>query len=220
MTEIKDTDGRNVAETTGKGSKLTAKADRSEITADGKDLRFVEINVLDNGVQNDTTSYSEPTRKAGKGKLIAIVQSTKDAGSFTVKATSDGYTAAQTVVTTVADGSGVTGEKTVVSYEIAKNYYVKQGTKPVLPSEVKIHYSDDTSETKKVTWDAFTGEEETYSVSGTVADLNMRITVNVSTIGQTAGVLNYSAAVGKDADFLQQDRQFLQTEQSWQQNFR
>lgn len=227
VTEIKDTDGRNVAETTGKGSKLTAKADRSEITADGKDLSFVEIDVtdrdgrevngaepqihvavegdgkllsLDNGVQNDTTSYSEPTRKAGKGKLIAIVQSTKDAGSFTVKATSDGYTAAQTVVTTVADGSGVTGEKTVVSYEIAKNYYVKQGTKPVLPSEVKIHYSDDTSETKKVTWDAFTGEEETYSVSGTVADLNMRITVNVSTIGQTAGVLNYSAAVGKDAE--------------------
>lgn len=227
VTEIKDTDGRNVAETTGKGSKLTVKADRSEITADGKDLSFVEIDVtdrdgrevngaepqihvavegdgkllsLDNGVQNDTTSYSEPTRKAGKGKLIAIVQSTKDAGSFTVKATSDGYTAAQTVVTTVADGSGVTGEKTVVSYEIAKNYYVKQGTKPVLPSEVKIHYSDDTSETKKVTWDAFTGEEETYSVSGTVADLNMRITVNVSTIGQTAGVLNYSAAVGKDAE--------------------
>lgn len=227
VTEIKDTDGRNVAETTGKGSKLTAKADRSEITADGKDLSFVEIDVtdrdgrevngaepqihvavegdgkllsLDNGVQNDTTSYSEPTRKAGKGKLIAIVQSTKDAGSFTVKATSDGYTAAQTVVTTVADGSGVTGEKTVVSYEIAKNYYVKQGTKAVLPSEVKIHYSDDTSETKKVTWDAFTGEEETYSVSGTVADLNMRITVNVSTIGQTAGVLNYSAAVGKDAE--------------------
>ena len=227
VTEIKDTDGRNVAETTGKGSKLTVKADRSEITADGKDLSFVEIDVtdrdgrevngaepqihvavegdgkllsLDNGVQNDTTSYSEPTRKAGKGKLIAIVQSTKDAGSFTVKATSDGYTAAQTVVTTVADGSGVTGEKTVVSYEIAKNYYVKQGTKPVLPSEVKIHYSDDTSETKKVTWDAFTGEEETYSVSGTVADLNMRITVNVSAIGQTAGVLNYSAAVGKDAE--------------------
>lgn len=227
VTEIKDTDGRNVAETTGEGSKLTVKADRSEITADGKDLSFVEIDVtdrdgrevngaepqihvavegdgkllsLDNGVQNDTTSYSEPTRKAGKGKLIAIVQSTKDAGSFTVKATSDGYTAAQTVVTTVADGSGVTGEKTVVSYEIAKNYYVKQGTKPVLPSEVKIHYSDDTSETKKVTWDAFTGEEETYSVSGTVADLNMRITVNVSAIGQTAGVLNYSAAVGKDAE--------------------
>lgn len=138
VTEIKDTDGRNVAETTGKGSKLTVKADRSEITADGKDLSFVEIDVtdrdgrevngaepqihvavegdgkllsLDNGVQNDTTSYSEPTRKAGKGKLIAIVQSTKDAGSFTVKATSDGYTAAQTVVTTVADGSGVTGRK-------------------------------------------------------------------------------------------------------------
>ncbi len=227
VTEIKDTDGRDVVETTGKASKLTAEADRSEITADGKDLSYVEIDVtdkdgkevngaepeihvtvegdgkllsLDNGVQNDTTSYSEPTRKAGKGKLIAIVQSTKDAGSFTVKATSDGYTAAQTTVTTVADGSGVTGDKTVVSYEIAKNYYVKKGTKPVLPSEVKINYSDDTSETKKVTWDAFTGEEETYSVSGTVADLNMRISVNVSTIGQTAGVLNYSAAVGKDAD--------------------
>lgn len=47
VTEIKDTDGRNVAETTGKGSKLAVKADRSEITADGKDLSFVEIDVTD-----------------------------------------------------------------------------------------------------------------------------------------------------------------------------
>lgn len=225
VTEITDTDGRDVVETTGKATKLTANADRSEITADGKDLSYVEIDVtdkdgkevngaepeisvsvegdgkllaLDNGLQNDTTSYSEPTRKAGKGKLMAIVQSTNDAGSFTVKATADGYTAAETTVTTVADGS-IVGDKTVVSYKISKNYYVKKGTKPVLPEEVKINYSDNTSETRKVTWDAFTGEEENYSVAGLVDGINLKVSVNVTAIGQTAGVLNYSAAVGKDA---------------------
>lgn len=96
VTEITDTDGRSFVETAQAASKLNIKADRKEITADGTDLSYLTIDVtdadgrfvngaepevtvsvegagkllaLDNGVQNDVTSHSEPTRKAGKGKL-------------------------------------------------------------------------------------------------------------------------------------------------------
>lgn len=93
---IAETEGRSYVETTGAGYRLEAEADREVITANGKDLSYVTIDVtdaegrfvngaepqinvtvegdgkllaLDNGVQNDTTSYGEPSRKAGKGKL-------------------------------------------------------------------------------------------------------------------------------------------------------
>ena len=227
ITPITDTDGRSYVETTGNATKLQAKADRDTITADGKDLSYVTIDVtdtdgrlvngaepeitvsvdgdgkllaLDNGIQNDVTTYTEPTRKAGKGKLVAIVQSTREAGSFTVTATAPGYaTATETIITTEAPDSGETTEKTVVSYTISRNYYVKQGEKPVLPEEVTVHYSDDTSETKKVTWDELPEGQDAYTLYGTLADVNLRVSVNVTMIGEVADVLNYSAAIGQDA---------------------
>ena len=229
-TPITDTDGRSYVETTGNATKLEASADRDAITADGKDLSYITIDVtdtdgrfvngaepeitvsvsgdgkllaLDNGVQNDVTTYSEPTRKAGKGKLVAIVQSTEEAGSFTVTATAPGYaTATETVTTTEAPDSGETTEKTVVSYTIARNYYVKQGAEPVLPEEVTVNYSDGTSETKKVSWDELPEEQDSYTLYGTLEDLDLRVSVNVTMIGEVADVLNYSAAIGQDADLV------------------
>lgn len=223
---IAETEGRSYVETTGAGYRLEAEADREVITANGKDLSYVTIDVtdaegrfvngaepqinvtvegdgkllaLDNGVQNDTTSYGEPSRKAGKGKLLAIVQSTDEAGSFTVTATSSGYMSGSVTVTTEADDSEVSGERKVVSYEIAKNYYVKQGEQPVLPTEVKVNYSDDTSETKTVAWDEIPAGGDSYTVTGTIQDINLQAAVNVTMIGEVAAVLNYSVAVGRNA---------------------
>ena len=210
---IAETEGRSYVETTGAGYRLEAEADREVITANGKDLSYVTIDVtdaegrfvngaepqinvtvegdgkllaLDNGVQNDTTSYGEPSRKAGKGKLLAIVQSTDEAGSFTVTATSSGYMSGSVTVTTEADDSEVSGERKVVSYEIAKNYYVKQGEQPVLPTEVKVNYSDDTSETKTVAWDEIPAGGDSYTVTGTIQDINLQVAVNVTMIGEVA----------------------------------
>lgn len=218
--EIKNTEGRSFVETTKKASKLKAEADRKTITADGKDLSYITIDVtdadgkfvngaepeievsvegdgvfmaLDNGLQNDVTAHGEKTRKAGKGKLLAIVQSTKNAGSFTVTAKAAGYVSSSvTVQTTEESIEPVT--KSVASYEISRQYYIKEGTQPTLPATVKVNYTDGTSETKGVTWDALPEDSEAvYTVYGTVADVNLRISVYVTTIGTVTAMLNYSA---------------------------
>ncbi len=224
--EITDTDGRSFVETTKSAAKLTAEADRGAITADGRDLSYITIDVtdkdgkfvngaepeiavsvegagvllaLDNGVQNDVTPHGKPYRKAGKGKLLAIVQSTKTPGSFTVTAKAEGCASASvTVQTTEKSLSPVT--KRVVSYEISRQYYVKKGTNPTLPDLVKVNYTDGSWETKAVTWDALPETSETvYAVYGTAADVNLRISVYITVIGEIAAILNYSAAVGKDS---------------------
>lgn len=224
--EITETDGRSFVETTKPASKLSISADRKEITADGKDLSYITIDVtdasgrfvngaepevtvsvegagkllaLDNGVQNDVTPHGDPTRKAGKGKLLAIVQSLDKAGSFTVTASAPGYQEVKEKVTTTASEDDPQ-EKHVVSYEISRNYYLKPGTLPALPGTVTVNYSDDTSERKAVSWGDIPSGEETYSVSGTIADLNVSIQVNIMEIKDVAGILNYSAAIGKDAE--------------------
>ncbi len=225
-TEITGTDGRSYVETTKNPTKLTIEADRKTITADGKDLSYITIDVtdadgkfvngaepeitvsvegagkllaLDNGVQNDVTSYSEPTRKAGKGKLLAIVQSTDKAGSFTVTASASGYQSVEEKVTTEAE-SGDPQEKYVVSYELSRNYYLKPGTVPVLPKKVTVYYSDDTSEEKDIVWGDIPSEENAYSVVGAITGLDIKVQVNVTEVGNVTAILNYSAAIGKDAE--------------------
>ncbi len=225
--EITDTDGRSFVETTKKSEKLTAEADRGTITADGKDLSYITIDVtdkdgrfvnaaepeievsvkgdgvllaLDNGVQNDVTAHGETVRKAGKGKLLAIVQSTKTAGSFTVTAETQGYTTVSVTVQTTAESS-VPVKKSVASYEISRQYYIKERGNPTLPDFVKVNYTDGTSETKPVVWETLPENPDTvYSVSGAITDINLQISVYVTTIGDVAAILNYSAAAGKDSD--------------------
>ena len=91
--------------------------DRAEIKADGKDLSFVTVELLDkdgnacplanqlvkfsvegegaivgtdNGDQNEHTSLKKPERKLFYGKCMAIVQATAQPGIITLKATIDG----------------------------------------------------------------------------------------------------------------------------------
>lgn len=226
-TEITDTDGRSYVETTGNARKLAVSADRTEIMADGKDLSYITIDVtdrsgkllngaepeitvsvegdgkllaLDNGVQNDVTAHGESIRKAGKGKLLAIVQSTKNAGGFTVTASAPGLAAASEEVATV-EAVGEPTEQTIVSYDISRHYYIKKGAAPVLPESVTVNYSDGSSEKKPVVWDEIPADPDRYCVFGTVADLGVSVQVNVTVVENAVSILNYSAAVGKDAAF-------------------
>jgi beta-galactosidase len=106
---------------------LTVKADRTSITADGRDLSFVEVEVVDAqgvivpqasnaidfaidgpgtlvGVDNGNAisheSYKGTTRSAFSGKALAIIQSTTTAGKITLKATSGALTASSVAITT------------------------------------------------------------------------------------------------------------------------
>jgi beta-galactosidase len=114
-------------QTAGPAAALTVKADRTSITADGRDLSFVEVEVVDAqgvivpqasnaidfaidgpgtlvGVDNGNAisheSYKGTTRSAFSGKALAIIQSTTTAGKITLKATSGALTASSVAITT------------------------------------------------------------------------------------------------------------------------
>ncbi|MGL5682753.1 MAG: DUF4982 domain-containing protein [Marinifilaceae bacterium] len=116
-----DKDGKAVAEkeikTAGEPYKIELVADRSEIKADGKDLSFVTVRVLDKdgnlcpladnqisfkvkgagtyraGANGDATSlesFQKPTMKAFYGMMTAIVESTEKPGNIVLEATAKG----------------------------------------------------------------------------------------------------------------------------------
>jgi beta-galactosidase len=103
--------------TAGVPAKVILDADRSIITADGKDLSFVTVKVLDNqgtivpladnlirfnitgegklvgvdnGLQTSMESFKASERKVFHGLALAVIQSNKKAGKISVQATSVG----------------------------------------------------------------------------------------------------------------------------------
>ena len=215
------TEGNASVTTTGEAAKLKADADRKTITADGKDLSYIEVDVtdanghivpdaanrvtfdvkgagklvgVDNGSSPDHDSYQADNRKAFSGKVLAIVQSTKEAGEITVTAKADGLQSSTVKIATTAV-PGTSTEKTVRSFYYSRNYYVKTGNKPILPSDVEVRYSDGTSDRQNVTWDAVSDDQiakaGSFSVTGTVA--GQKISVRVTMIDEIGALLNYSA---------------------------
>ena len=220
---ISDTVGRSEVTTTGAAAALNVTADRTEITADGKDLAYVTVDVtdaegnivpnasnrvkitvegngvlvgVDNGNQTDHDSYQASSRKAYNGKMLAIVQSTTETGTFKVTAKADGLTADSVTVTTTASGDGTgTGEKQVNSFYMSKNYYVKTGNMPELPQTIEARYTDGTTADLAVVWDAIdetaVQSTGTFTVNGVAGEL-YSVSVTVNMIDEVGGLLNYS----------------------------
>ena len=153
---------------------------------------------IDNGRQDDHTSYKANSRNAFAGKVLAIVQSTKKAGSITVTASAKGLETSSVTVTTTSVEQDTTGEKAISYYEMSKNYYVKTGNMPQLPSTVKAVYTDGSEKEIPVTWDAITEEQiaqsGTFSVAGTTK-AGDTLTVIVNMIDRVVSLLNYSTTV-------------------------
>lgn len=108
----------DLVKTTGEATKIRLTADRDTISADGKDLSFVTVEILDdnglvvpnatnklsfslegpgeivatdNGDPTDLTPFPSKTRKAFSGKALLIIKSAhKKPGLVTVSATSEG----------------------------------------------------------------------------------------------------------------------------------
>ncbi len=116
-------------QTAGAAARLALAADRASITADGRDLAFVTVDVVDAqgvvvpqasnlidfaiegpgelaGVDNGNAvsheSYQGTSRSAFSGKALAIVRSTTSPGEITLTATSSGLTGGSVVITTRA----------------------------------------------------------------------------------------------------------------------
>ena len=112
--------------TAGEPVSIKLTADRSSIQADGKDLSFVTVELLDkdgtpcplanqlvkfsitgpgtiagtdNGDQNEHTSLKKPERKLFYGKCLAIIQNNGQSGNITLTAEVDGLATKKIVVT-------------------------------------------------------------------------------------------------------------------------
>jgi beta-galactosidase len=106
-----------VMKTAGEPAKIVLEADRSEIFADGKELAFVTVSVVDengivcpradnlinfkvegegkvravgNGDPTSLESFVKPFRKAFNGKCMVLIQSSTHPGSIKLIAKSDG----------------------------------------------------------------------------------------------------------------------------------
>ena len=116
-------------QTAGAAAALVATVDRASIAADGRDLAYVEVDVVDaqgvivpqasntidftitgpgklvgvdNGNPISHESYKGTSRAAFSGKALAIIQSTTTAGAITLKTASGSLTGTTTVVTSAA----------------------------------------------------------------------------------------------------------------------
>ncbi|MCX6122876.1 MAG: DUF4982 domain-containing protein [Ignavibacteriales bacterium] len=112
--------------TAGTPAKIILEADRNIITADGTDLAFVTVKILDeqgtivpladnlikfnvsgegrligtdNGLQTSMESFKASERKAFHGLCLAVVQSNEKHGTITVHATSDGVRETSIIIT-------------------------------------------------------------------------------------------------------------------------
>ncbi len=111
--------------TAGAPAKIVLEADRNVISADGKDLSFVTVKVMDeagtlvpnadnlihfsvssegrivgvdNGLQTSHESFKAHDRKAFNGLCLSVIQSTEKAGRITLEATSDGLKGSSVVI--------------------------------------------------------------------------------------------------------------------------
>lgn len=222
---ISNTKGRSVVKTTGNASALSASADHKTIVADGKDLTYITVDVkdangnivpnannrvkfkvegdgvlvgVDNGSSPDHDSYKADNRQAYAGKVLAIVQSTKQAGKFTVTASAEGLKDSTVTVNTTAPTGDQNTENHVDSFKMIKNYYVKHGYMPELQNKVEVNYSDGTVKSEKVKWDEITkdqiSKEGSFIVSGKT-ESGAFISVNVTVIDEVVALLNYSTTV-------------------------
>jgi beta-galactosidase len=107
--------------TAGAPAKIVATADRNTIHANGNDLSFVTIKIVDkdgnlipnadhlirftatgagkiagtdNGSETDLESFQAPQHKAFNGLCLAVIQSTKKAGTIQLTASADGLQSA------------------------------------------------------------------------------------------------------------------------------
>ena len=227
--------GRTSVTTAGEAKKLKVDVDRTKITANGEDLSYLTVSVtddkgnlvpnadnkvtfevsgdgvlagVDNGRPVDHQSYRDDNRKAFSGQLVGIVQSTKSAGTITVKVKADGLEEQTVQITTEASSDGTTEAKAISSVKMSKNYYVKVGNRPQLPAELDAVLNDKSEAKGKVTWEDVAEDQinqsGTFSVTGTVTvagvDKAETVSVNVNMIDTVAAILNYSTTTSIGVD--------------------
>lgn len=185
---------RDIRTTAGDPAAIRIMPEREVITADGEDLCYVEVDIVDeNGVMNphadndirfsvsgngrivgtdngdptDFTNMKSSRRSAFNGKALVIVQSTQKAGSFTITASAAGLRVSRATVYTVKDG----GQDALLGYrDVSLN--TRAGQQPALPEKVTAVYQSGKHEEAEVEWekieDSQLAKAGVVTVTGTV----------------------------------------------------
>jgi beta-galactosidase len=210
---------RDVLDTAGPAYTLKLTPDKKVITADGKSLSYITVDVvdsnevmvpsadnlvnisitggqlagLDNGRQEDAEGYKLPSHTAYNGKLLAIVQSTDTPGPITITATSSGLLPATTTVFASQNpgGSELLSLDPVYTRTAA-------GVYPVLPATVQEVFADGTQQTVDVRWNNFAPglnkKTGTYQILGQVRGTNLKAVATI-TVYDVGGLESYSTVV-------------------------
>ena len=197
----------DVIRTSGQPAQIRLTPDREIITADGEDLSYILVEVLDKegnlvptadnlvnfqvsgngviaGVDNGNQTavdehYKDNKRKAFSGKAMLIVQSTEGEGSISITASSAGLTSDSVTIFTTTDQSGAK----LLGYEALPGVTTAVNVQPVLPEQVTAVYSDGRKEAKAVSWapidESLLAQGGMFTASGLVAETGDTITVNV-----------------------------------------
>ena len=161
-----------------------------------------ELIGTDNGDSRDLTCFvpestTQTTRKAYNGKALAIVKSTKKAGSFTLTASADGLISDRITVTTQSVYED--GKKELQSYQLPTHCYVRQGADSLaLPDTVLATYADGEQVSLPITWEPYDkdnlNQPESFVVSGAFQSGGQQVAVSmtVHVYGNVVAAENYS----------------------------
>ncbi|MHA0856133.1 Ig-like domain-containing protein [Paenibacillus sp. CMAA1364] len=189
-------------------------ADRQVITADGEDLSYITVDIVDSqgnivptadnlvkftisgngelvGVDNGNAAsierFKDTKRKAFSGKALAIIQSDKESGEITINANSTGLLGGLLRVFTVDNGES--DQPTVAGFELV-NVTTEMNVPPVFPTEIDVYYGNSSIVTKNVTWDKIEPSQYAkngrFTVEGTVEGITKKIVVTVTVMGVVA----------------------------------
>lgn len=198
---------RDVVKTANEAKAIDLSADRQVIEADGYDLSYITVDIVDEngtlvpdannlvnfevsgngvivGVDNGNAAsverYKDNKREAFNGKALVIVQSTKDAGSFTLTATSNGLTTDTINVYTVEEED--LNQNKIVGYDVS-DITVPVNGKLNLPETVTALYIDGTRNEVNVTWEDVSEDKlvkpGVFEVRGSIENSNIPVVLNV-----------------------------------------
>lgn len=198
---------RDVVKTANEAKAIDLSADRQVIEADGYDLSYITVDIVDEngtlvpnannlvnfevsgngvivGVDNGNAAsverYKDNKREAFNGKALVIVQSTKDAGSFTLTATSNGLTTDTINVYTVEEED--LDQNKIVGYDVS-DITVPVNGKLNLPEVVTALYTDGTRNEVNVNWEDVSEDKLSqagiFEVRGSIENSNIPVVLNV-----------------------------------------
>lgn len=198
---------RDIAKTANEAKKINLNADRQVIEADGYDLSYITVDIVDEdgilvptadnligfeifgdgkivGVDNGNAAsverYKDTKRKAFSGKALVIVQSTKNAGSFMLTANSNGLSSDNINIYTVEEGN--LQEDNIVGYDV-NDVTVLINDELNLPSRVTAVFTNGKKEEVDVIWDEVSVDKLSkagvFTVNGKVNSSEIAVSIKV-----------------------------------------